>query len=93
MVGSEKVQKLGKTDIIPVFDDITFEKQAESGRSVRFLLGGQPYQQEDGVGDGGGGGKDERFFSKSRTPPALARQVLLLYLMICGCKSFHCWSL
>ena len=82
MVGSEKVQKLGKTDIIPVFDDITFEKQAESGRSVRFLLGGQPYQQKDGVGDGGGdggggdgGGKDERLFSKSRTPPALARQV------------------
>ena len=80
MVGSEKVQKLGKTDIIPVFDDISFEKQAEGGRSVRFLLGGQPYQQEDGVGDGGGGGgggggKDERFFSKSRTPPALARQV------------------
>ena len=86
MVGSEKVQKLGKTDIIPVFDDISFEKQAEGGRSVRFLLGGQPYQQEDGVGDGGGegggGGKDERFFSKSRTPPALARQVLLLNMMI-----------
>ena len=82
MVGSEKVQKLGKTDIIPVFDDISFEKQAEGGRSVRFLLGGQPYQQEDGVGDGGGGGKDERFFSKSRTPPALARQVLLLNMLI-----------
>ena len=80
MVGSEKVQKLGKTDIIPVFDDISFEKQAEGGRSVRFLLGGQPYQQEDGVDDGGGGGgdgggKDKSLLSKPRAPPTVARQV------------------
>ena len=80
MVGSEQVQKIGKTDIVPAFDDIAFENQAEEGRSVRCLLGGKPYQQEDGVDDGGGGGgdeggKDKSLLSKPRAPPTVARQV------------------
>ena len=80
MVGSEQVQKIGKTDIVPAFDDIAFENQAAGGRSVRCLLGGKPYQQEDGVDDGGGGGgdgggKDESLLSKPRAPHTVARQV------------------
>lgn len=88
MRGSESGQKQGKKDIA-VFDDITFEKQAEGERSVRFLLGrgGQACQgsgEEDGGGEegggggggvGGGGGKDKRFLSRSRSLPATARQV------------------
>ena len=81
MVGSEQVQKIGKTDIVPAFDDIAFENQAAGGRSVRCLLGGKPYQQEDGVDDGGGGGgKDESLLSKPRAPPTVARQVKMLYI-------------
>ena len=78
MIGGENLQKLGKKDIL--FDDITFVKQTEGDRSVRFLLGGQG-SEEDGVGGGGGGGgggdggKDGSFFSRSRSPPATARQV------------------
>ena len=87
MRGSESGQKLGKKDIA-VFDDITFEKQAEGERSVRFLLGGggkacQGSGEEDGGGEeggggggeGGGGGKDKRILSRSRSLPATARQV------------------
>ena len=80
MIGGENLQKLGKKDIL--FDDIAFVKQTEGDRSVRFLLGGQGSEEDGGGGGGGGGdggggdgGKDGSFLSRSRSPPATARQV------------------
>ena len=91
MVGrGENGKTLGKTELGTVFDDITFDKQTEGERSVRFLLGGQRGSEEDGGvggggdggGGGGGGGKDKRFLSRLRSPPATARQVCQKYMSL-----------
>ena len=100
--GGENGKTLGKTEIGTVFDDITFDKQTEGERSVRFLLGGQRGSEEDGCigggGDGGGGGgKDKRFLSRLRSPPATARQVCQKYMsliriyLLCSCL-MHLWN-